>query len=89
MKVTRVITVTKEVNRCFHECPYFSLEGHEMVCDHPDAPGEPPYKGLIIQHPQCDEGFPPECPLTKPGAQLAPKCMCGCDCLPCQSCDHK
>jgi len=50
----------KEITRCWHQCPYFSLEINVMVCDHPDA--ESPY---IISHPECREGFPEKCPLIK------------------------
>lgn len=49
------------VLRCYHECPYFDLEGSPspvMTCTHPEA--ESPY---IISHPACDEGFPSKCPL--------------------------
>lgn len=59
MKVTRIIT--KEISRCYHECPYFNLEGGPgpvMVCGHPEA--KSPY---IVSHPECDTGFPKECPL--------------------------
>ena len=69
MKVTRVTTVEREVTRCYHECPYFSTEGmeHAMVCEHPQAPGDPPYKGFgVISHPDCITGFPKECPLKNP-----------------------
>ena len=60
MKVTRITDVTRNISRCYHECPYFTVEsGNIMVCEHPDAVAD----GLIIHHPICDEGFPSECPL--------------------------
>jgi len=59
MKVIRVIE--KEIDRCFHQCPYFSNNGNEMVCEHPKAEDN----GYIISHPQCTIGFPNQCPLTK------------------------
>lgn len=55
--------VKKTITRCFHECPYFDLDGGPgpmMVCTHPDAPD----RGYIISHPYCDEGFPNKCPLA-------------------------
>jgi hypothetical protein len=175
------VTITKEIERCWHECPYFGTDGGPsgaVVCNHPEADQQ----GYIISHPACDEGFPPLCPLrydwryykcvkcgtvtqcggkTREAAPPAcnicggkqftsitaaeaeptkevvfllsevmgqhadpeapeynecdkarcnwceraakvlemleilavpkepPKCSCGCDCLPCQSCDHK
>ena len=66
-------TITKCV-----ECPYKSDDGcypgAVMCCLHPranelngDGPdGKGPSVGLgrgIIQHPECDIGFPPKCPL--------------------------
>jgi len=63
---------TKEIGRCYQECPHFGLEGGPgpvMVCGHPDAP----LTGYIISHPDCDRGFPKECPLTKALAKKAAK----------------
>ena len=64
MKVKRTVTKTveKEIDRCFYTCPYFSVEGQEgmMTCEHSQAPN--PY---IISHPDCMNGFPKRCPLTK------------------------
>ena len=63
------VTFTKEINRCYHECPYFELEGGPgpvMICGHPDAPEVPSggWKGWgVISHPDCDNGFPQKCPL--------------------------
>ena len=64
MRVTRNTTVTKDITRCFHQCPYFKVDGHDMECEHPDAPD----KGMIITYPECYNGFPPRCPLinTRP-----------------------
>ena len=36
-----------------------------MICEHPAAPKENGCKGLIIEHPDCDQGFPKKCPLIK------------------------
>ncbi len=86
MKFT--VTTTTVVERCYHSCPHFGLDGGPgaaMVCNHPKAPD----MGYIISHPECDNGFPPLCPLVKEqeaGQQAANRCCC--DCLPCQSCDH-
>ena len=75
MKVVRNITIERDIKRCYHECPYFDVEGmeHAMVCRHPKAPGEPPYQGLIISHPDCMTGFPKECPLTQPQPTDGPR----------------
>lgn len=54
--------VTIELERCRNQCPYFGIDGGPgpvMVCDHPEAPS--PY---IVSHPECDDGFPEECPLS-------------------------
>lgn len=62
MRVTRTIVIDTEINSCFHQCPYFHENAGpsgSMLCEHPDAPD----KGLIITHPECDNGFPPKCPV--------------------------
>lgn len=62
MKVVR--TITEDIDQCYHQCPYFQTEGGPgpvMCCGHPDAPDD----GLIISHPQCDNGFPDKCPLIQ------------------------
>lgn len=78
------VVIVYSVERCYHTCPHFGLDGGPgavMICNHPQAPDS----GHIISHPDCETGFPAKCPLRN-----APEpCMCGCDCLPCQSCDHK
>ena len=59
------VTITKEISRCYHECPYFQLDGGPgpvMYCAHPTFKG---YEGFIISHPDCDDGFPEKCPLLK------------------------
>lgn len=66
------VTITKEISRCYHECPHFGLDGGPgavMVCNHPDGnlPGYPPGYG-IISHPDCDSGFPKLCPLLRDAA---------------------
>ena len=55
------VTLTKKIERCYHDCPHFGIDGGPgpvMVCDHPDAPE----RGYIISHPECEQGFPPKCP---------------------------
>lgn len=59
MRVVRTTTVTKDITRCFQDCPYFNSVGHEMECEHPEAPD----KGQIITYPDCYKGFPSRCPL--------------------------
>ena len=67
--VTRTFApITKTITKCYHSCPYFGLEGGGpgqcMICEHPSfTPGT--YEGAIISHPDCDNGFPEECPLLK------------------------
>ena len=68
MKI-KVIIPTKEyeIERCYHECPHFGIDGGPgpvMVCQHPFFNGKG-YEGCIISHPECDEGFPKDCPLLK------------------------
>ena len=60
MKVNAIIK--QEISRCYHSRHYFTLEGGPspiMVCKHPKAPDQ----GYIISHPDCDTGFPKQCPL--------------------------
>lgn len=62
------VVFIKEISQCYHECPYFTLDGGPgsvMVCDHPKAPGEGIAKGMIISHPDCAAGFPKLCPLRQ------------------------
>lgn len=65
--VVVVPSKTYSISKCFHECPYFELEGGPspmMVCGHPTFKSNPdPYAGCIISHPECDKGFPAKCPL--------------------------
>lgn len=52
----------KEINYCYHNCPYFGLDGGPspvMVCNHPKTEDD----RYIISHPECDTGFPAKCPL--------------------------
>ena len=61
------VTVTKKITRCYHECPYFMLDGGPgpvMMCTHPDI-GPSMEDCYIISHPQCDNGFPDKCPLLR------------------------
>jgi hypothetical protein len=63
MKVT-IPAQEVEISRCYHECPYFINDGGPgpvMVCNHPKAEDS----GYIIDHPDCDNGFPKKCPLLK------------------------
>lgn len=59
MKVSK--TITADIERCFEQCPYFGRDGNVMVCEHPGAPDH----GLIIDHPDCDTGFPKKCPVVR------------------------
>jgi len=63
MKIKVVKLIEKEIERCFHECPYFELDGNAMVCGHPYWNDKGAYAGCIITHPECDNGFPEKCPL--------------------------
>jgi hypothetical protein len=61
-------TITKDISKCYHECPHFGLDGGPspaMICEHPYFDNKDCYAGMIISHPQCTEGFPPKCPLLK------------------------
>lgn len=61
MRVTKLIV--KDISRCYHECPYFRLDGGPgpvMTCEHPQADSI-----YIISHPECDTGFPARCPLLR------------------------
>lgn len=57
-----------EIDRCYHTCPHFALDGGPssiMYCSHPYWNDKGSYAGCIISHPQCDTGFPDQCPLLK------------------------
>ena len=59
---------TVKISRCYHECPYFRLDGGPgpvMYCGHPVFDGAPYGEAMIINHPDCDTGFPKKCPLLK------------------------
>ena len=61
-----VAGTTVTIKRCYHECPHFGLEGGPgpiMVCEHPSLRGKGIEAAAIISHPDCDTGFPEECPL--------------------------
>jgi hypothetical protein len=71
MKVT-VPAKTFHISQCWNECPFFSTEGMErmMVCNHPVMlkkcdDEDDPYANAIISHPDCDDGFPKQCPLVQ------------------------
>lgn len=75
MKVT-IPARTVEIDRCYHTCPYFTLEGGPgpiMVCSHPFWNDKDAYAGCIISHPECDDGFPSLCPLFKDNGIEPPK----------------
>lgn len=64
MKIKVTKTIAKEISRCYHECPYFIIDGGPgpvMICSHPAAENY----GYIISHPECDNGFPSRCPLMR------------------------
>jgi len=62
IKVTKVIN--KEIEQCYHQCPYF-YSGHEMECTHPFFQDKDVYAGLIITRENSIGRFPDECPLLK------------------------
>jgi hypothetical protein len=60
----------KVIEHCYHECPWFGLDGGPgpvMTCNHPNVPVFPgvPEGFGVISHPECTEGFPKLCPLVK------------------------
>lgn len=71
--MVKTVTVTVPakqitISRCYHECPFFRLDGGPgpvMYCDHPSLRGKGMEAQFIISHPDCDNGFPKGCPLTK------------------------
>ena len=63
MLVTKTITVCRDIDRCYHQCPHFSTNGEGMYCTHPKFDGCQAYENFIISHPKCDTGFPDDCPL--------------------------
>jgi hypothetical protein len=65
MKIKVIIPASeKEIERC-NDCPYKSNESEIMVCTHPSS-NKNQYIKYIISHPECDTGFPQDCPLLKP-----------------------
>ena len=73
MKIDVEYTAKKRITKCYHECPYFSLDGGPspaMFCGHPDMQKlcketKNAYADAIISHPAYDNGFPEKCPLLK------------------------
>ncbi|MEN6550094.1 MAG: hypothetical protein ABFE07_28965 [Armatimonadia bacterium] len=57
------IKVEVWIEKCYYECPHFGLEHGAMYCKHPNIQGV--YGGYIIEHPDCDTGFPKDCPLIR------------------------
>ncbi len=65
------VATTKKIKRCYHECPYFSVDGGPsgaMMCLHPKIKKQFEKTQniavyYIINHPKCDNGFPKKCPL--------------------------
>ena len=57
----KIVTFTKKINSCYHNCPHFTLNGEIMLCEHPEVKMD----GYIIGHPECVAGFPEDCPLWK------------------------
>jgi hypothetical protein len=62
MKVWRIFET--EIDRCYHQCPYFGSGMDGMFCEHPAIDQKTPYANMIISHPKCDTGFPTDCPLV-------------------------
>jgi hypothetical protein len=66
-KIKVKFLLEKTIDKCYHTCPYFDLEGmeHCMICTHPYFKDKEAYANCIISHPDCDDGFPKDCPLLK------------------------
>lgn len=63
-----MIIAGKDIQRCYHQCPYFELDGGPgpvMVCMHPTLKDKGIEHHAIITHPECDTGFPAECPEVR------------------------
>jgi hypothetical protein len=66
----------KVIDHCYHQCPYFGIDGGPgpvMCCNHPKVnklikKNNDPSPAYIISHPICDIGFPELCPICYPGA---------------------
>ena len=92
MRVKFTEAKTKDISKCYQECPYFGLEGGPgpvMVCKHPKAEDG----GYIISHPQCDTGFPKKCPIVKEFVNCRHNARCrytnGFHCEDCNTFFHK
>ncbi len=62
----KTLANTVKISHCYHECPYFKLEGGPspvMYCGHPALNQANQEAVFIISHPDCDTGFPKKCPL--------------------------
>jgi len=64
-KLAIVASKAYEVTHCFHGCPFFSLDGSIMYCDHPIFKKDPDsFAGYIIDWSDpIQTGFPKKCPL--------------------------
>jgi hypothetical protein len=65
MEITVTKTITKIISRCYHTCPYFVTSMDGMECGHPFFDNSNHFENMIISHPDCDTGFPKQCPLLK------------------------
>jgi len=64
---TKEVVIKTKITSCYHECPYFSLDGGPgpvMMCNHPYFKDKEGYAGAIINHDEdIKNGFPTKCPL--------------------------
>ncbi len=65
MKIHVKKVIECDIEKCYHTCPHFTLYGNEMSCGHPYFDDKGAYAGMIISHPECDSGFPKDCPLFR------------------------
>jgi hypothetical protein len=60
-----VYTKNKIIEQCYHSCPFFTVNGNCMECNHPYFDDRNPYERLIIDQKNSKNTVPEHCPLRK------------------------
>lgn len=60
-----MIEQTTIVTRCFHGCPFFTVDMNNMWCSHPYFDDKHVYDSCIITHENSHTRVPDECPLKE------------------------
>ena len=59
------VIITKDINRCWHECPHFRTTMDGMSCGHPYWGDKNSYANLLDRDEVRNNVYPKSCPLLK------------------------